>query len=265
LILPPGTILQRMYLRERLAHLRPGRFVEVGVGGGSMTEVLLERGWVGVGYEASAEAARIAAARLSKPIRQGRFTIVAKDWLTAPFDAPAADLVISSMVLEHLSESDERRYFRRCEQTLVTGGLAMLFVPASPAHWGIEDEIAGHYRRYTAEHIGVVLRDVGWKASHVAGLTFPVSNLLLPVSNALVVRSESHKCGLTMKERTRASGHREVPLKTTFPRMLRLVLNEVVLYPAHLVQKLARRHPAALVLYVEARPAGARRPAESVR
>lgn len=264
MILPPGTILQRMYLRERLAHMTPGRFVEVGVGGGSMTEVLLERGWTGIGYEPSEEAARAGAARLARYIRQGRFTLEERDWLTSPA-APAADLVMSSMVLEHLSDSDERRYFQRCEQTLGAGGLAILFVPASPAHWGIEDEVAGHYRRYTAEQMRTMLRELGWEPSHLAGLTFPVSNLLLSASNALVARNESYKRGLTMVERTRRSGHREVPLKTAFPRVFGLVLNELVLYPAHVLQKLARRHPAALVLYVEARPVRTRRVADCAR
>ena len=48
--------------------------------------------------------------------------------------------------------------------------------------------------------------DVGWEPTHIAGLTFPVSNLLLPLSNALVARTESHKCSASMAERTRASG-----------------------------------------------------------
>jgi SAM-dependent methyltransferase len=265
MILAPGTILQRMYLRERLAHLAAGRFVEVGVGGGTMTDVLLDRGWTGIGYEVSAEAARLAAARLDRYIRQGRFTIQQTDWLSGGDDVPPADLIISSMVLEHLSEADEREYFRRCERTLGPAGLAILIVPASPTHWGIEDEVAGHYRRYTSETMRMMLRDVGWEPTHIAGLTFPVSNLLLPVSNALVARTESHKCSASMAQRTRASGHRTVPLKTAFPRMLGLVLNELVLYPAHLLQKLARRHAAALVLYVEARPARTRRPAATTR
>ena len=62
------------------------------------------------------------------------------------------------MVLEHLDEEDELRYFEKCEQDLKPGGFAILLVPASPAHWGVEDEIAGHYRRYTFDSLRVLLR-----------------------------------------------------------------------------------------------------------
>ncbi len=42
MILAPGAILQRMYFRERLARLAPGRFVEVGAGQAHLSGVLLE-------------------------------------------------------------------------------------------------------------------------------------------------------------------------------------------------------------------------------
>jgi len=35
-VLPPGTILQLMYLRERIQRLPVGRFVEIGPGGGEI-------------------------------------------------------------------------------------------------------------------------------------------------------------------------------------------------------------------------------------
>jgi hypothetical protein len=49
--LPPGTILQHRYLKERLSRLRPGRFVEVGCGKGFTSRVLLDAGWTGIGYD----------------------------------------------------------------------------------------------------------------------------------------------------------------------------------------------------------------------
>ncbi len=47
-VLPPGTILQLMYLRERLRDINPGRFIEIGPGSGEVTSVLLELGWGGI-------------------------------------------------------------------------------------------------------------------------------------------------------------------------------------------------------------------------
>jgi len=41
--LPPGTILQLMYLKERLVNIKPGRFVEIGPGSGEISGLLLLR------------------------------------------------------------------------------------------------------------------------------------------------------------------------------------------------------------------------------
>jgi hypothetical protein len=106
------------------------------------------------------------------------------------------------------------------------------------------------------------LVDHGWTVDHIAGLTFPLSNLLLRVSNGLVRRYEDERLALDPGERTIASGRRHVPWKTSFPSIARAVLNPVALYPFHVLQKASRRSSRALVLYCEARPA-TRGPARS--
>ncbi len=49
-VLPPGTILQLMYLGERLRNIEPGRFIEIGPGSELVMNLLLELGW-GVSYD----------------------------------------------------------------------------------------------------------------------------------------------------------------------------------------------------------------------
>jgi SAM-dependent methyltransferase len=249
----PGTILQRLYLRERLREVAPGRFVEVGVGTGRLSRELIRLGWRGEGWDISEEAAARATETNPDAIGTGRYVVHRGDWL-AEADAAAADLVVSSMVIEHLSEAREARYFIRCRETLAHGGRAVLFVPASPRHWGIEDEIAGHLRRYTRTGLRTRLEEFGFRVDHVAGLTFPISNALLPISNALVRRAEGYKRHLSQDQQTRESGTRSVSFKTTFPRATAVILNERALYPLHLLQKLFRDNDRALVLYAEATP-----------
>jgi SAM-dependent methyltransferase len=245
-----------MYLRERLRHRPPGRFVEVGVGRGELSNVLLDLGWTGIGYDVS-DAAIAAAGELNgTQIARGRFELRGEDWLTATPSAPV-DLVISSMVIEHLDDQGEERYFERCRSWLAPGGLAILFVPASPNHWGIEDEIAGHVRRYTRHGVERRLREFDWVPRHIAGLTYPLSNVLLPLSNVLVRRAEGEKRQLSAEERTRRSGVRDVPLKTRFSPAFGLLLNRFTLYPFYLLQKANRASPNALVLYVECEPRNA--------
>jgi hypothetical protein len=75
------------------------------------------------------------------------------------------------------------------------------------------------------------------------------------VSNYLVNRAERAKLNLSLVDRTKASGRRQVAFKTHFPSLLGVVLNPVTMFPAFLIQKLFARSERALVLYFEASPA----------
>lgn len=252
-VLPPGTILQLKYLRERLALLQAGRFVEIGPGQGRVTEALLQRGWRGRLFEFSEAAAQQLRERFASEIADGRLEVHAASFMASEGQADF-DLVISCMVMEHLDEEEHKRFWQLAAAHLRPGGLMIGIVPASPTHWGIEDEIAGHRRRYTRS----MLRDMAvrscWQVTHVAGLTFPISNLLLPISNALVWRNERQKLRVSTLERTKLSGTRDVVFKTSFPAPLKLLLNEVLMQPLHWLQKMFSGSRLAMVLYFEARP-----------
>jgi hypothetical protein len=81
-----------------------------------------------------------------------------------------------------------------------------------------------------------------------------MSNLLLPVSNRLVRRSEDDKLQLSALERTRLSGRRSVKYKTYLPSFLGVVSNRYTLAPLHWLQKACGAARSALVLYFEASP-----------
>jgi SAM-dependent methyltransferase len=234
-----------MYLRRRLRSRQPGRFVEVGVGDGSLSAALLEWGWNGQGWDLSPAAIEMARHLNEAEFAAGRYDVRLGDWLSAPPER--TDLVVAAMVLEHIP--DDIAFLARCR---LWSSQLILFVPASPAHWGIEDEIAGHARRYTREILQQRLTSAGFTVTHLAGLTYPLSNLLLPVSNLLVRWSESDKRMLSPADRTVLSGVRAVPFKTSFPAWSTLLLNRATLWPFHLAQLASRESEAALVLYVEA-------------
>ena len=242
----PGTILQRQYLRVRFKRRAIGRFIEVGAGRGDLSRELLDLGWRGDAWDISEDAVAHASELNRNAISEGRYVVRRGDWLE---QSPGpADLVVSSMVLEHMPDgalprdlpSDRRR--ARAVRTSLSETL------------GIEDEIAGHLRRYTRESLCALLARCGYEVKHLAGLTFPLSNILLPLSNLLVRRAEGHRSHISVEERTRLSGVREVPLKTTFPAPARIILNDLALWPFAFLQALTRSSERALVLYVEASP-----------
>jgi hypothetical protein len=162
------------------------------------------------------------------------------------------DLFISSMVLEHLPTEEEHDFIVKAEKCLVKNGTFMALVPGNMRFFGIEDEIAGHYRRYDRDSLFKLLDESKFKDSSVTGLTFPLSNFLLPLSNFLVRRSESFKLNLNSKERTLLSGHRNVIFKSKFPRFFRLILNKFTLSPFYFFQWCFKNNDNCLILFIQA-------------
>lgn len=244
-----------MYLSERLNCIPPGRFIEIGPGSGEITHRLLKAGWSGTVYDLSEETIAKLKQRFIHEIASGQLALVVGDFASTAAifqqDGPV-DLVISCMVMEHLDAGAEKQFMELSAIHLKAGGLMIGLVPASQRHWSIEDDIAGHYRRYSRESLLTLLRTTGWKASHVAGLTYPVSNLLQPLSYFLVQRHEANKLHLSSLERTKCSGLRKVRFKTHFPSFLGLLLNEHTMLPLHWIQKLFSNSRNALILYFEA-------------
>ena len=105
-------------------------------------------------------------------------------------------------------------------------------------YWSIEDEIAGHLRRYERGYMEKYLSLTGFDLCHVAGITYPISNFLLPISSFLVKKNEIYKLKLSTAEQTVLSGIRFVPFKTHFPRWISALLNSYTHYPLHVIQKL---------------------------
>ncbi len=246
----PGSILQRLYLRERLRRLRGGTFLEIGSGNGYNGRTLLKSGLRGLGVDLNASACEKNRELNREAIDAGRYDVQHVDFFAHDFDRKF-DVILSCMVIEHLSDEDVDAYFRRAMELLEPRGVIITVVPAQPRYWGIEDDIAGHKRRYTFADFPRIAQRFGLTLRANAGLTFPVSNLLLPLSNRIVQANEAHKRGLSDREQTILSGNREVTFKTDFPWYMGLLLNDVTMYPLHLAQKAFAKSNRAMVIYSE--------------
>jgi SAM-dependent methyltransferase len=254
-VLPPGTLLQLLYLQDRLQrnHTRRGRFLEVGAGEGHLARLLLDHGWTGELVELDGRSAQDLATRFAAEIDAGRLTVRVGDFIDNA-EVESADLIASCMVLEHLDDTRVTHLLHRAREFLRPGGVLVGLVPSSPAHWRIEDEVAGHFRRYTRATITEALAMARWRVNHLAGLTYPLSNILFGISNMLVQTSEEHKLSLSMLERTKQSGRRQVNYKTVFPAAFGLILNRWTMKPFHIIQRCFTRSDRAMVLYFEASP-----------
>ena len=254
MILPPGSILQRMHFLRRIKKLTPGFFIEIGPGNGVLSQSLLELMWHGICFEIDKCTSRNLKKKMAKYLKKGQYKIKNTDFLQEE-EIKSADLILASMVIEHLESKKEAEFFKKTKALLKKSGTLFCYVPGSPAHWGIEDEIAGHFRRYTAESIKKKLITFGMRPINIEGLTYPLSNILLPISNWLVKKYESDKLEKSDEQKTRLSGRRVVPLKTEFPAYLRIFLNSCALYPFFCLQNIFKKHPQSLTIFFEARSA----------
>ena len=249
--LPPGSILQLLHLERRLKPLTPGFFVEVGPGSGDITALLLSLGWAGRVYDLHQPTIERLSSRFTEEIAANRLELNCEDFIKSTELDANADLFISCMVVEHIPKHHIKAFWRSVNQLLTDTGLVISLVPGSPNHWGIEDDIAGHIERFSFASLVDEMEDSGFKPQYTCGLTYPISNWLLPLSNYLVAKSEKSKESLSLKQRTALSGAREVSYKTHFPKIAHLILNRWAMKPFDILQGLFPKSKSSLVIYQE--------------
>lgn len=248
----PGSILQRMFIHERLKLFAvPGMtFVELGSGNGYNSHLLLESGLSGTGIDLNLSACENNKQLNAAYIEQHKYTVSNGDFF-AFTPEKKVDLLFSCMVIEHMPDEMVSSFFNKAREIVKPGGRIITMVPGSMKHWGIEDEIAGHYKRYSIQELAELGTSFRFQVELVCGLTYPVSNWLLPLSNRIILKAESNKKKLSMQEQTVQSGNRKVMFKTDYPLWMRLILNTYTMWPFHILQKLFSRSPRALILYSE--------------
>jgi 2-polyprenyl-3-methyl-5-hydroxy-6-metoxy-1,4-benzoquinol methylase len=233
---PPGTFCQLEAIKEMALGCGGKTFLEVGCGDGTLSQVLLESGLQGVGVEMSPPALALAKKQLQKFTAAGQYQLVAGDIMEV--DPKPADLVVSSMVLEHIEDDDA--FLRRLAGFVNPGGSLIVAVPGRKDHWCLEDDLVGHYRRYERPELSALLTKVGLQNVKVWSASVPTANFLFKLSNILTARTNSErvKAHQSRAEQTQTSGVREIPFKTVFPSFFKLILNRQILYPLLAIQRM---------------------------
>jgi len=142
------------------------RFLEVGCGRGDGSAWLAARGWHGLAIDFSPVA--IAAARS----RLAAFPHVDVAEMALADVRGEYACVILWDVLEHIE--DDREALRLVARVLAPGGHVVIAVPSNPREWRWDDEIYGHWRRYTVDDLRAKLGDAGLPALAFYDFTFPV-------------------------------------------------------------------------------------------
>ncbi len=248
---PPGSICQYQAIYDMLSTLAPRTFIEVGCGAGDLSKRLVDRGMNGVGIDYSASALEIARVNLAKYIESGQFQLRLGDLAELDESDSFFDMAVSMMVMEHIE--DDRQFLDQVCGLIKPGGHLLLGVPARMDRWSIEDETAGHYRRYEKHELQNLLLEKGLEDIEIWSVGVPVSNWLFGLSNFFISRSaETQKRTLSKKNQTETSGIREIPFKTIFPPVFKLLLNRYTLSPIWLLQRVFYNTDRGLTLLARA-------------
>lgn len=249
--LAPGTILQFMFVRNRLKkQFKAGsRFIEVGSGNGHLSNLLLRNGYNGFGVDLNQSACENNAELNKEYIASNRYSVYNGDFNAQPNSG--FDFLISSMVIEHIPDEPLKEFIANAKRILKPGGKLIFLVPSNMEAWGIEDDIAGHVKRYTFQDIEQLAEQNNLSVDFKCGLNYPVSNWLLRLSNRIVNKHEAHLQSKSELEKTVYTGNRNVKYKTVFPAYLNVVLNEVSMLPFHGLQLMNLRNQRSLVMYFE--------------
>jgi SAM-dependent methyltransferase len=156
------------WVERYLGAARRGAVLDIGCGTGYNLEELRHRGVTAVGLDLSEKALSFCRDRGLRRLVQG-------DAARLPCRDAAFDVVLALDLIEHVE--DDGAALAGLMRALKPGGRLIVFTPAFPFLWSVQDRVSHHYRRYTRAELGAKLRGAGYtvdKLSYANTLLFPV-------------------------------------------------------------------------------------------
>ena len=153
---------------------------DVGAGTGGMARRLARAGFEVIAVEPIMAGAAAIARQQCGPVFCGSF---------AGLGLPPDCLRVVGLfdVIEHLG--DPSALLSDIGRALEPGGIVVITVPALPALWSTEDDVAGHHRRYTKGSLDALMRQCGYRA---VTAEYIFASLLLP---AIALRTIPYRLG----------------------------------------------------------------------
>lgn len=249
---PPGTFCFNDAFLNLVKKIKAKKFLEIGCGEGEISNKLLKKGYYGTGIDFSKIAVEKAIKKNNYYIEEGRYKVFLSNIFENNNNIDCDfDFIISFCVMEHLKEDNE--FLKIIKSKLKDNGYIFISVPARKSKWSIEDDTAGHVKRYEKNELFELLNNSGYKNIKIISVGVPISNLLLNVSNFFILKSsERNKKELSKEEQTKLSGIREIPFKTIFPIFFKIFFNKITLLPFLIIQRFFFKSNLGLVMLIQA-------------
>lgn len=146
-----------------------GLILDVGGGNGFVTAEIQKQGYQVILVEPYFQGCLNAKKR-------GVKNIINSDLADLKVTKSKAEIICAFDVIEHIS--NDNLFIQTCFDSLEIGGKLLIAVPSFQFLWSKEDEVAGHYRRYSKKQLIDVLESNGFKVKHCS---YFFSFLALPI------------------------------------------------------------------------------------
>lgn len=165
----PSFLLRRFCLVDVIRGWVPGKFLECGAGTGAMTQLFLDNGYSGVGYDVSEKNLEVLRKNLGG--YGGRFIEVG-DLSNQPNDF---DYLFAFEVLEHIGKDCE--VLAEWSRHLAPAGRILISVPARMKKFRSDDKYVGHLRRYEKAELKKMLVNCGYEEIRILSYGVPLANI----------------------------------------------------------------------------------------
>ena len=171
----------RHYFRESLminyltAYLKKGKVLDAGFGSGSLLTRLAKYNFKAQGIDLSEAFVKFVEKKLKTENLDRQIKVKKGNLMKMDFPDNYFDGIVCGEILEHIK--NDSLAVREMNRVLKKGGIGVITVPANPGLWDINDERAGHYRRYQKSELKALLENNGFKVDKVESWGFPLARI----------------------------------------------------------------------------------------
>ena len=156
-------VVRRMLFERLIQEMdlpKDARILDVGTSTGTNLRLLKNMGFTNYqGLDFHEEAIKWCAQKQLGVVHKG-------DICAMPFAEGSFDLVLATDIIEHVD--DDLKAVVEIRRVLVSGGKAIITVPAFQSLWGLQDEVSQHKRRYLKNPLKKLLLEAGFQVKFIS-------------------------------------------------------------------------------------------------
>jgi len=219
----PRYLCRKSIVLDFLEEIGKGTFLEIGIGSGDLVLEMAKRNYTGMGADLSDKSVQMTQEKLKNV--DSKIKIEKKDLfnITGSFD-----IIIILEVIEHIE--DDKKALKKIYELLNKSGHLIISVPAHKRKWDINDEWAGHFRRYEKDELRLKLEKSGFEVIKLYNYGFPIANIANPIRNYLIKKEN-------LLEKNKKINTEKSGIDRGSQKKLSFMINKFTMFPFLFLQK----------------------------